>query len=130
MTPIGFIAFFVLAIEVIVLILLLTPYVNRFTAPLIEKCLVRFRNGVWIYMIFLLLALANSTINMFSLQTRAEEARGTFDRPTALAQKFKEERNFYLYLFSVTLWAIIIRLGPILNEYRTLLDKKDQKKEK
>lgn len=80
------------------------------------------------------------------IHAQNQKAEGDQGKLTLLAHKFREERNFYLYFFSLTLFmcvmltlncnfiithsfhSIIVRIGPLLSELREL--RKQQKGKK
>jgi hypothetical protein len=93
--------------------------VNRVTGPIIERFLIAARVPLRVTLGLLTFFFYDSIAEMMRHREILGESREMFARMESMKQKFRAERNFYLFAFTFTVFIIILRLDVILNNYRT-----------
>lgn len=108
-------------IQLITLALLLMPYLNRITGPLVERFLVICRLPLRITLGILTFLFYEAFTEMMRHQENMQDSRSgeLLARMEIMKLKFRAERNFYLFAFTFAVFIIILRLDVILGNYRT-----------
>lgn len=107
-------------VKLLVLSLLLMPYLNRYTGPIVERMLVNMRLPLRITLGILTFLFYEAFTEMMRHHENMQESRSgeLLARMEILKLKFRAERNFYLFAFTFAVFIIILRLDVILGNYR------------